>query len=137
MGDLYRDAPNPDGYQAATGRPVSSKEEPYRVVRLGDKPVRRDLIVLFQIKDGDGWYDGCISDPVPAKHYAQMLLDAVEVGPMVAQAAMLNNVLGAENMRRLAECDDLGPDDLVTIMSQVAARVMGPYKAMEDALKNG
>lgn len=141
MGDakqLYRDAPDPDGYQAAAGRPVSRKAEPYAPVRLGEAR-KRNRVLLFTIEGNAGQgdtYEGYIPDPIPAKHYAQMLQDVVDFGPTIAQATMLTNILGAENMRRLAECDALEPDDLLKIMEQVGQRALGPYEAMGAALKN-
>lgn len=136
--ELYQNAPDPDGYRAASGRPASRKEEPYAPVRLGTAPAkRRNQVLLFTVEviepgETEPWtYEGAIEDPVPARHYAQMLLDVTEIGTVAAQATMLNNVLGEENMRRLAACEALEPDDLIKIMSQVAARAMGPY---EDAL---
>lgn len=123
-------------------RPKSRADVPYEPVRLG-KAKRHNQVLLFTLEVTESgeetpWtYEGYIPDPVPAKHYAQMLLDATEMGMAMAEATMLNNVLGQESMRRLAECDALEPDDLIKIMLQVAARVMGPYNEHLAALKNG
>lgn len=138
---LYADAPNPDGYQAvAGGRPTSRKEQQYEVVRLGreDAP-KRDHVLLFTLgTPGDeDYFEGTIEDPVPARHYAQMLLDATDYGVVQAEANMLIGVLGREAMARLGQAEDLEPDDLVKIMSQVALRAHGPYAEAMGKSKTG
>lgn len=130
---LYSDQPDPAGYQASSGRPVSAVAKPYQPVRLGQS-AKRNQVLLFTIEvagadDTPPWvYEGYITDPVPARHYAQMLLDAVEMGVVAAETKMLHAVLGVENLRRLAECDALEPDDLIAIMIEVASRAAGPYR---------
>lgn len=108
----------------------------YRPIKLTGRSKKRGCVLLFTIgKPGDdGFYEGTIEDPVPARHYAQMLLDAVEVGVTQAEVKMLHAVLGAENLRRLAQCEDLEPNDMINVMTQVADRAAGPYREAQGKL---
>lgn len=133
---LYEDREDPAGYEAAAerfmaGTPKRAEPAPYAPVRLTGQPTSgRGRVILFTIgaKGQPDYYEGVIEDPVPARHYAKMLLDVATVGETQALVGMLHSVLGEENMRRLAKCDDLNPNDLINIMTQVSIRASGPYE---------
>lgn len=136
---LYADQPDPDGYQPPAGRPVAAGTAPYRPVRLGkgkSKP-STTRVLLFTI---DNWpeagqvYEGTIPDPLPARHYAQLLVNAAEHGQTYAETIMINEVMGRDNLRALAACSDMGPEDLKQIMGEAFIRAMGPYR---DGLGKG
>lgn len=132
MGDLKE--------QLYGDRPKLVTDVPYAPVRMGSAPKSRARLLLFTIADPDspgGVYEGTIPDPVPAMYYAQMLADAPVMGIAMAEAKMLTDILGPENARRLATCEGMDPDDLVKIMSQVAARAMGPYKDLMGKQQTG
>jgi hypothetical protein len=124
---------NPAGYQqAAGGRPEPSSTKPYDVVRLTGQVKHRPRVLLFTLEnypEPGQEYEGTIPDPLPAKHYAQLLLDMVEHGQVYAEAIMINNVMGHDNLKALASADDLDPEDLKTVMAEAYTRAMGPYKA--------
>lgn len=121
-------------------RPKPATEQPYQPVRMGAERKSRARLLLFTIADPDspnGAYEGTIPDPIPAMYYAQMLADAPTMGVAMAEAKMLTDILGPENARRLATCEGMDPDDLVKIMSQVAARAMGPYRDLMGKQQTG
>lgn len=135
---LYADAPDPQGYAAVAGgqpaatggRPVA---EPYRVVNIGPAPASRRRVVLFTIKRDDGSvYEGSIPDPMPAKHYAQLLLDVPVMGVQMAESIMLNKVMGEDNLRALAAADGLDPVALQVIMTEAYQRAMGPFRELQQ-----
>jgi hypothetical protein len=137
---LYADGPDPEGYRAAAGtspgRPESTTAEPYRVVQLGRRTPSTARTVLFTLEnypEPGVRYQGSIPDPVPASYYAQLLLDAVEIGQQMAEVRMIHRVMGEENLKALAAAPDLGPNDMKLIMAQVFERAMGPYR---DGQKN-
>lgn len=133
---LYKDSPDPASYQevagAAPGRPTSNTAAPYSPPRLGKGKPRLRHVLLFTVDDypeaGDV-FEGVIPDPVPASHYAQLLLDTVELGQVMAEARMINRVVGEDNLKALAAAPDITPDDLKAVLGQAYERAMGPYRA--------
>lgn len=126
---LYGDRPAP-------GRPTS--KAPYSPPRLSSAPASTTRVLLFTIdRPGGEQYKGTIPDPLPARHYAQMLLDAVDLGVIMAETKMVNAVLGTENLRALAECDGLDPAALTAILAEAFDRAMGPYRAVQGNSQAG
>lgn len=137
---LYEDGPNPPGYQpnppgyqkAAGGRPAPAAAQPYSPPRLGKKAPSRTWVLLFTLDnypDPGDVFEGVIPDPIPAGHYAQLLLDAAELGQTAAEFNMINRVMGEHNLKALAAAPDLDPEGLKSILAQVFERAMGPYRA--------
>jgi hypothetical protein len=131
---LYEDAPDPPGYRqvAGTTRPAPGKAEPYRPVQLGKREPSRARVLLFTIDnypEPGQVYEGTIPDPLPARHYAQLLINAAEYGQVYAETVMINEVMGRENLQALAASPDMDPEDLKKIMAEAFMRAMGPYQA--------
>lgn len=128
---LYSDAPDPDGYRQAAGRPTSVAEPAYAPVRLGRREPSRARVLLFTLEnypEPGQTYEGTMPDPVPASYYAQFLQDITDYGVTIAEAQMMNRVLGKDNMAALAAAPDMQPDDMIKIMGQVLVRTLGPYR---------
>jgi hypothetical protein len=144
MGDarpLYQDQPDPPGYASApTDRPVAAGTQSYQPVRLGKRKLSSARVLLFTIDDypeAGRVYEGTIPDPLPAMHYAQLLINAAEYGQTYAETIMINDVMGRENLAALAACPDMGPEDLKQIMGEAFSRAMGPYAAGLGKEQNG
>jgi hypothetical protein len=134
---LYADSPDPAAYQQAAGRPKPAAEAAYAPVRLGRREPSRARVLLFTLENYPELgqtFEGSMPDPVPASHYAQFLQDIADYGVTVAEAQMMNRVLGRENMAALSAAPDMQPDDMIKIMSQVLVRTLGPYR---DAMGKG
>lgn len=109
--------------------PPRDQSAPEPLVRIRTKGRAAPATVpLFQIDD-EPWFE--ILDPVPASYVMGVIRDLRTMPYEVVIASLIDRVLGAAAVDRLAKCDKMTREEAQQILDIVRDRVMGAMSLLD------